>query len=91
MELAQVMIAISNSGMSNGSEPSQGATLCGLDWHDARSEYDHSVVELLAEIRRCSALALTDEEKYRLLEAAREREQTAFARYKRVLDAESYS
>jgi hypothetical protein len=44
-------------------------------------------MDLLAAIRRCSALALTDEEKCHLIEGARRREQAAFVKYKRVLDA----
>ena len=81
------MSALSNSDTSTGSEPFHGATLCQIDWHDARSEYDQSVIDLLGAIRRCSAWTLTDEEKCHLLEGAREREQAAFLRYKRVLDA----
>ena len=58
-----------------------------IDWHEARSEYDQSVADLLAAIQRCSTLLLSDAEKCVLIESAREREQTAFAKYKRALDA----
>ena len=58
-----------------------------IDWHDARSEYDQSVADLLAAIQRCSTLALSDAEKCLLIETAREREQTAFIKYKQALDA----
>jgi hypothetical protein len=58
-----------------------------IDWHDARSEYDESVADLLAAIQRCSTLALSDAEKCLLIETARAREQTAFIKYKRALDA----
>ena len=62
-----------------------------IDWHDARSEYDHSVDDLLAAIRHCSELELSDEEKCHLLQVARAREQAAFLRYKCALDARPYS
>jgi hypothetical protein len=80
------MIEFSNAGASNCIEL-HGPAMCQLDWHDARAEYDKSVVDLLAAIRHCSALTLTDEEKCHLLEGARERERAAFIRYKRSLDA----
>jgi len=87
MDLAQVMSSLSNAHASSGSEPLYGATWCQLDWHNARSEYDKSVADLLTAIQRCSTLALTDEEKYHLIEGARQREQAAFVQYKRVVDA----
>ena len=77
------MIARSNCDTSNGG----AAVLSQLDWHQARSDYDHSVTDLLEAMRRCSTLALSDEEKCHLLDAAREHEQAAFFRYKQVLDA----
>jgi hypothetical protein len=64
---------------------------CRIDWHDARSEYDDSVKDLLAAIRHCSELELSDKEKCHLIEVARAREQAAFLRYKYALDAGSYS
>jgi hypothetical protein len=81
------MISLSKAHASNGSELLHGVAICQFDWHEARSEYDHSVMDLLATIRRCSTLALTDEEKCYLVEEARKREQAAFIKYKRVLDA----
>ena len=81
------MIPLFKAHASNGSEPLHDAALCQFDWHDARSEYNQSVMDLLAAIRRCSTLALTDEEKFYLVEDARKREQAAFVKYKRVLDA----
>jgi hypothetical protein len=62
-----------------------------IDWHNARSEYDHSVNDLLAAIRHCSELELSNDEKCHLIEVARAREQAAFLRYKCALDARSYS
>jgi hypothetical protein len=62
-----------------------------IDWRDARSKYDHSVEYLLAAIRHCSELELSDEEKCHLIQVARAREQAAFLRYKCALDARSYS
>jgi hypothetical protein len=61
-----------------------------IDWRGARSEYDHSVEYLLAAIRHCSELELSDEEKCHLIHVARAREQAAFLRYKCALDARSY-
>lgn len=72
---------------SSSVELRHGTAMSHLDWHDARSEYDHSVMNLLAAIRRCSTFALTDEEKCHLIEGARKREQAAFVKYKQVLDA----
>ena len=77
------MGALSNSGASRTILPACSK----IDWHDARSEYDQSVADLLAAIQRSSTLALSDTEKCLLIETAREREQTAFAKYKRALDA----
>jgi hypothetical protein len=78
------MSALSNAGASRMVIPAPSSK---IDWHDARSEYDQSVADLLAAIQRCSTLALSDAEKCLLIEGAREREQTAFAKYKRALDA----
>jgi hypothetical protein len=78
------MSALSSSGISRAIVPASSPK---IDWHDARSEYDESVTELLAAIQRCSTLALSDAEKCLLIETAREREQTAFIKYKRALDA----
>jgi len=91
MELAHLMSALFNSDASQDSRPISAAPTAPpspkIDWHEARSEYDQSVADLLAAIQRCSTLALSDAEKCLLIETAREREQTAFARYKRALDA----
>ena len=67
--------------------PALEAAPCSrIDWHDARIEYDQSVADLHAAIKQCSTLPLSDAEKCVLIEAAREREQAAFAKYKRVLE-----
>jgi hypothetical protein len=91
MGLAHIMSALSNSGASRESRPiipaPQTAPCSKIDWHDARSEYDQSVADLLAAIKRYSTLPLSDAEKCHLVEAAREREQAAFVKYKRVLEA----
>ena len=83
------MNALSNSGAARDSRPiiPAAAAAAKIDWHDARSEYDQSVADLLAAVQRCSTLLLSDAEKCLLIETAREREQTAFAKYKRALDA----
>ena len=81
------MIPLSSTDAPGSTEQSYGATMSPIDWHDARREYDRSVMDLLAAIRRCSSFTLTDEEKYQLIEGARKREQAAFVKYKRVLDA----
>ena len=83
------MSAPFNADASRDSRPiTPGPVPCPkIDWHEARSEYDQSVADLLAAIQRCSTLALSDAEKCVLIESAREREQTAFAKYKRALDA----
>ena len=86
IELARFMTTLSNSKPSPGSAPVPDGALYQIDWHDARSEYDRSVVDLLATIRRCSTWEVSDEVKLRLLAGARNREQAAFFRYKRVLD-----
>jgi hypothetical protein len=87
--VGHIMSALSNSGASRDSRPiiPAAAAAAKIDWHDARSEYDQSVADLLAAIQRCSTLLLSDAEKCLLIETAREREQTAFAKYKRALDA----
>jgi hypothetical protein len=77
------MGALSNSGASRTILPACSK----IDWHDARSEYDQSVADLLVAIQRCSTLELSDTEKCLLIEGARDREQTAFIKYKRALDA----
>ena len=84
MGLAHTMSALSNSGAS---PLVSSAPYAKIDWHEARSEYDQSAADLLAAIQRCSMLPLSDAEKCVLIESAREREQTAFAKYKRALDA----
>jgi hypothetical protein len=81
------MTSLSNTDAPGDNELLHGRAISQLDWHDARKEYDHSVMDLLAAIRRCSAFALTDEEKCHLIEGARRREQAAFVKYKRVLEA----
>jgi hypothetical protein len=81
------MTSLSNTDAPRGIEPPQREAILQLDWHDARQEYDHSVMDLLAAIRRCSTFTLTDEEKCHLIEGARRREQAAFVKYKRVLEA----
>ena len=78
------MSALSNSDASRTINP---APTFKIDWHDARNEYDQSVADLLAAIQRCGTLLLSDAEKCLLIETAREREQTAFVKYKRALDA----
>jgi hypothetical protein len=91
MGLAHLMSALFNSDASRDSRPISPAPTAPpspkIDWHDARSEYDQSVADLLAAIQRCSTLPLSDAEKCLLIETAREREQTAFVKYKRALDA----
>jgi hypothetical protein len=88
MGLAHIMSAVSNSGASPPvSSAPAAAPYAKIDWHEARSEYDQSVADLLAAIQRCSKLLLSDAEKCVLIESAREREQTAFAKSKRALDA----
>jgi hypothetical protein len=91
MGLAPLMSALFNADASRDSRPISPAPTAPLspkiDWHEARSEYDESVAELLAAIQRCSTLPLSDAEKCLLIETAREREQTAFIKYKRALDA----
>ena len=81
-------MTLPNSGASPlvSSAPAT-APFAKIDWHDARTEYDQSVADLLVAIQRCSMLPLSDAEKCVLIESAREREQTAFAKYKRALDA----
>jgi hypothetical protein len=91
MGLAHLMNALSNSDASRDFRPTipapEAAPSSKIDWHGARSEYDQSVADLLAAIKRCSTLPLSDAEKCLLIETAREREQTAFVKYKRALDA----
>jgi hypothetical protein len=71
-----IMRALSNSGTSRGCRPiisaPEAAPCSKIDWHDARSEYDQSVADLLAAIKQCSTLPLSDAEKCVLIEAARE-------------------
>jgi hypothetical protein len=81
------MTPLSSTGASSGIVHLQSAPVSQIDWHDARSEYDRSVLDLLAAIRRCSRFTLSDEEKCHLIEGARKREQAAFVKYKQVLDA----
>ena len=81
------MIPLSSMDAPSKTELRYGAAMSQIDWHDARREYDHSVMDLLAAIRRCSTFTLTDEEKCHLIEGARKREQAAFVKYKQVLDA----
>jgi hypothetical protein len=91
IDLDDIMRALSNSGTSRDCRPIipalEAAPRSKIDWHDARIEYDQSVADLLAAIKRCSTLPLSDAEKCLLIETAREREQTAFVKYKRALDA----
>ena len=81
------MTPLSSTDASSGIELLEGAAMSQIDWRHARIEYDHSVMDLLAAIRRCSTFTLTDEEKCHLIEGARKREQAAFVKYKQVLDA----
>lgn len=81
------MTAPSAADASGSVEWRPGRAMSQLNWHDARSEYDRSVMDLLAAIRRCSTFCLSDDEKSHLIEGARKREQAAFVKYKRLLDA----
>jgi len=80
------MGALSESGASRPITLSP-AQFSKIDWHDARTEYDQSVADLLAAIQQCSTFPLSDAEKCLLIESAREREQSAFIKYIRALDA----
>jgi len=84
MRLAHLYEGIFHEALSAGPTGPASVSSPKIDWHDARSEYDQSVADLLAAIQRCSTLALSDAEKCLLIEAAREREQTAFMKYGRV-------
>ena len=89
MDLALIMSAPSNSAASRDSRPiiPAASLSANSDWHEARRDYDQSVADLLAAIKRCSTLLLSDAEKSLLIEPAREREQAAFVKYKQALDA----